>query len=58
MQEHLGWSSENPNSPIFNISVVEWEAHTSESIEKLKVALDKEFEYEDNELSTIGLKMW
>jgi hypothetical protein len=41
---------------ILNISVIEWEGHTPKSIEKLRATLDKEFEYEDNELSTIGFK--
>jgi hypothetical protein len=36
---------------IHDINVVEWEGQNLESIEKLRVALDKEFEYEDNELS-------
>ncbi len=41
---------------ILDIIVVEWKGHTLESIEKLKATLEKEFEYEDNELSTIGFK--
>lgn len=39
---------------ILDINVVEWEGHNIESLEKLKVALDREFEYLDNELSMIG----
>jgi hypothetical protein len=39
---------------ILSISVVEWEGHNPESIEKLRAILDKEFEYEYNELSTSG----
>ncbi len=38
------------------LDIVKWESHTPESIEKLRATLDKEFEYEDNELSTIGFK--
>jgi hypothetical protein len=41
---------------ILNISVTKWEGQTLESIKKLKATLDKEFEYEDNELCTIGFK--
>jgi hypothetical protein len=38
------------------INVVEWEGHQLESIKKLRETLDKEFEYVDNEFSTIGFK--
>ncbi len=41
---------------ILDITVVEWEGHPPKSIEKLKATLDKEFEYEDNELFTSGFK--
>ncbi len=41
---------------IININVTEWEGQTLESIEKLRATLDKEFEYEDKELCTIGFK--
>jgi hypothetical protein len=35
---------------------VEWEGHNIESLEKFWVALDKEFEYLDNELFVIGFE--
>jgi hypothetical protein len=35
---------------------VEWEGHSHESLEKLKVGLDKEFEYVDNEFCVVGFK--
>jgi len=38
------------------INVVEWEGHQLESIKNLKEILDKEFEYVDNEFSTIRFK--
>jgi hypothetical protein len=38
------------------ISVMEWEGHQFEYIKKLRATLDKEFEYVDNEFSTIGFK--
>ncbi len=41
---------------ILDIIVVEWEGHKLKSIKKLRAALDKEFENEDNELSIISLK--
>jgi hypothetical protein len=41
---------------ILDISVVEWEGHGIESLEKLKAVLDRDFEYIDNELSMIGFR--
>lgn len=41
---------------ILDISVVEWERHDLKSLVKLKVFLDKTFEYVDNELSMVGFK--
>jgi hypothetical protein len=38
------------------INIVEWEGHQLESIKKLRETLDKEFEYVDNQFSTIGFK--
>ncbi len=35
---------------------MEWEGHSHESLEKLNVGLDKEFEYVDNEFSVVGFK--
>jgi len=43
---------------ILNINVLTWEGHSTNSLQKLKATLDKEFEYVDNELSTMGFKMW
>jgi hypothetical protein len=41
---------------ILNINVLPWEGHSPESLKKLRAILDKEFEYVDNELSTMGFK--
>jgi oligoribonuclease NrnB/cAMP/cGMP phosphodiesterase (DHH superfamily) len=41
---------------ILDINVVSWVDHHLDSIEKLKLALDKEFEYVDNKLSTVGFR--
>jgi hypothetical protein len=41
---------------ILDISVVEWEGHDLESLEKLKASLDKEFKYVDNELFVMGFR--
>jgi hypothetical protein len=41
---------------ILDINVVSWEDHHPNSIKKLRLALDKEFEYVDNKLSTVGFK--
>jgi hypothetical protein len=41
---------------ILDISVVSWVDHHLDSIEKLKLTLDKEFEYVDNKLSIMGFK--
>lgn len=41
---------------ILDINVVKWEGHEPESLDKLKATLDKEFEYMENELSTMGFK--
>ncbi len=41
---------------ILDISVVSWEDHHPNSIEKLKLDLDKEFEHEDNKLSIVGFR--
>jgi hypothetical protein len=35
---------------------MEWEGHSHESLEKLKVGLGKEFEYVDNKFSVVGFK--
>ncbi len=41
---------------------MEWKGHNIESLEKLKVALDSEFEYVDHESSMVGfgnvVKRW
>jgi hypothetical protein len=44
------------NPQILDVSVLSWEGHALNSLEKLWATLDKEFEYEDNELSTVGFK--
>jgi len=41
---------------ILDISVLQWEGHELSSLDNLGVALDKEFEYVENELSIIGFK--
>jgi hypothetical protein len=38
---------------ILDIRVLQWEGHEPSSLDKLKAALDKEFEYVDNELFLI-----
>jgi hypothetical protein len=41
---------------ILDISVMEWEGHSHESLETLKAGLDKEFEFVDNDLSMVGFR--
>lgn len=43
---------------ILDASVLSWEGHTPNSLEKLWATLDKEFEYEDNEISTMDSRTW
>ncbi len=38
---------------ILDINVLQWEGHEPSSLNKLRATLDMEFEYVDNELSTI-----
>jgi hypothetical protein len=39
-----------------DISVLQWEGHEPSSLSKLRVALDREFEYVNNELSIVEFK--
>jgi hypothetical protein len=41
---------------LLDISVVNWEGHTAESLKKLRDALDSEFEYVDHPLSMLGFR--
>jgi len=41
---------------ILDTNVIKWEGHEPESLNKLRVALNKKFEYMENELSTRGFK--
>jgi len=41
---------------ILDINVFTWEGHSIDSLQKLRAPLDKEFDYVDNELSTMGFK--
>jgi hypothetical protein len=41
---------------ILDVSVINWECHKPASLKKLRAALDRQFEYVDNELSMVGFK--
>jgi len=41
---------------ILVISVLQWEGHEPSSLNKLKVVLDKEFEYVNDELTIVKFK--
>jgi hypothetical protein len=41
---------------IFNISVIEWDHHKSESLDKLKASFDANFEYVGNVLFVVGFR--
>lgn len=41
---------------ILDVNVLSWEGHALNSLKKLRATLDKEFEYDDNELSIVRFK--
>jgi hypothetical protein len=41
---------------LLDISVINWEGHTAESLKKLRDALDSEFEYVGHTLSMLGFR--
>jgi hypothetical protein len=41
---------------ILDFNVLSWGGHVLDSLKKLRVVLDKEFEYEYNEISIVGFK--
>ncbi len=39
-----------------DVNIIEWEHHEPMSFEKLRVALDRQFEYVDNEFFVVGFR--
>jgi hypothetical protein len=41
---------------ILDVNVIKWERREPTSLEKLRAALDRQFEYVNNEFSMVGFK--
>jgi hypothetical protein len=41
---------------VLDVNVIEWECHKPTSLKKLRAALDKQFEYVNNEFFVVGFR--